>query len=546
MDEFSQKTSAKIKKRNSKNKTEFDLRYLVMHTNNLAICMAAGFICPRFENGAVRDHNYRSDVLLLSSLPIPDHYFLEAFGDLNYGSVCVLELRITNNLVGARILPFSYVDAVIFSSESEKDEFSAKLSGYSDIPDYKIPLKVDEKIFPVAGNALRISFTPDNNPSFDQSFYYYVDKLSGLVFALIFALNKLKDPKKIEKFSSLSELNSPISTPIDFIKLIIQPLELISISEDSFFLLERLCNHLISNKAKNGFDPKLFLDELKRVDYDQLSENQKKIADGFCKHSLDILELRRDLTSLEDESGKVIPRAILLFMLSPDSNKLEGLFSTYPKLGNNVYLVASMLVGCFAGASTLPSDIKSFSNGSALILSDFVFDLVMGKVGKFQFESSFNEDGICKTRLVYKDKKVIDIKSNPDVISIKIFNALEAQGQKVTFSKDGTLLVMVSNDLCSVKIKFELTYSFWCPSTLSVKASTTLPLRNINKSILELLASEANPSEKGILLTIQTLGKSYAIDLGMFSTIDNFTNLQAQYVCKEIFIKFQDLFKKLN
>ena len=143
-------------------------------------------------------------------------------------------------------------------------------------------------------------------------------------------------------------------------------------------------------------------------------------------------------------------------------------------------------------------------------------------------------------------KKIIDIKSNPDEKSTLIFNALRADGKKVIFSKDGALLVENVSELCAVKVKFELTHSFWSPPSLVVRASSIFSLRNLNKSTLELLMSDKNPTDKGILLAVQPAGKSFVIELSMFSTIDSFTNSQAQYMHKEIFIKFQEIFEKLN
>jgi hypothetical protein len=58
--------------------------------------------------------------------------------------------------------------------------------------------------------------------------------------------------------------------------------------------------------------------------------------------------------------------------------------------------------------------------------------------------------------------------------------------------------------------------------------------------------SDENPTDKGIFLAVQPAGKSFVIELSMFSTIDSFTNFQAQYMHKEIFIKFQEIFEKLN
>jgi hypothetical protein len=536
-----------IKKNKSRNKIESDLYYVVMHTNNLAICMASGFIGPRFENGAVRDHNYRSDTLIINSLPIPENYFIEAFGDLKYGAVCIVSVKIPKIFIGTKILPFSYVESVIFSSQLDSDEFSAKLSGYSDIPDFKLPLRVDQTVFPVAlDDTLKINVTLHEYLNPDQGYYFSVDKLSGLIFTLFFSINKLKKPAIIKKLIKLSELNSTILGPNDFFKKITQILDLFTDLEEGFFLLDKLFNFLNSAEAKNGFNPKLFLNQLKTVSYQASTESQRRIIDGFCKHSLDILELRRDLTSLGDEDGKVIPRAILLFMLSPDSNKLDGLSSMYPNLGNNVYLVASMLIGFFAGASTLPSNIKSFSNDSALIVPDFVFDLTIGGVGLFQFESSFDETGSSANRLTYKDKKLIDFRLNPDERLTNISNALRAAGQKVGFGSDGLMFAEVANDSCKVTIIFELINSFWSPLDHAIKASAVIPLKVFNKTVGEILTCESNPTNKGVLLTIKPLGKSYGIELSMYSYINNFSKIQAAHTCKEIFNKFEDIIKKLN
>jgi hypothetical protein len=471
---------------------------------------------------------------------------LEAFGDINYGSACVIELKVPKELNDARVLPFSYVGSVIFSSQLDKDEFVAKLSGYSDIPDTNIQLRVDNKIFPVASSFSTASIIQDVSHNLDKKFYSDVDKLSGTVHALIFGLNRLKNLNKLGNFVRLSEVNESLLNPINFPKKVGQLLELFSDSEDSLFLLERLCNYLSSAEVDNGFDPIFFLNDLKINAYRDATEIQRKIIDGFCKHSLDILELRRDLTSLEDEVGKVIPRGILLFMLSPDSNKLDKLLLTYPRLGENVYLVASMLIGCLSGAAKLPSDIKSFSNDSALGISDLVFDMVMGRIGRYQCDSSFDENGFRKTRLIYKDRKIIDLKSNPDERLVLIFNAFRAAGQVVRFDNDGTLLVDFGDESCKVKIRIELISSFWRPSVLAVKASAVIPLKLFNKTTREILTSESNPTKGGVWVTVQPAGKSFVVELSMFSLIDNFINSEAQYICKEIFTKFQNMSNKIN
>jgi hypothetical protein len=543
----SQSTSIDIKKSKTKKRIEFYPYYVVMHTNNLAICMASGFLGPRFEDGAVRDHNYRSNSLILSKLPIPDNYFLEAFGDLDYGAVCVVLVSLPKSLLKTRVLPFSYVESVIFSSESDRDEFTAKLSGYSDIPNIKLPFEVDGDVFPISKNNKKINISLINEVSPDRSYYFSVDKLTGLIFGLFFSFYKLRNPKNTLLLAKFSEIDLSGLSSVEILKGINKALGLFSDSDDSFFLLERLFEYLLSIETKNGFDPKNFLNSLKTAGYADLTADHKKVIDGFCRHSLDILDLRRDLTSLEDEPGKVIPRAILLFMLSPDSNKLGSLFSMYPKLGSKVYVLTSMLIGCLAGGSRLPSEVKSFSDRSALIVPDFVFDINMGKVGLFEASSSYDENGTCSTNLLYKGESFITFRLNPDEKLVSIVGALKSAGYKTGFTKNGALVVEgVINSLPSYKITFQLIQSFWMPFKQAIKASAAIPIKSFNKTTMNLLADEFGFNDKAILTTLESLGKSYAVEISMYAAVENFTKSEAGYIFEQISSKYENLMKKLT
>ena len=154
---------------------------------------------------------------------------------------------------------------------------------------------------------------------------------------------------------------------------------------------------------------------------------------------------------------------------------------------------------------------------------------------------------LSSTNLLYKGESFITFRLNPDEKLVSIVGALKSAGYKTGFTKNGALVVEgVINSLPAYKITFQLIQSFWMPFKQAIKASAAIPIKSFNKTTMNLLADEFGFNDKAILTTLESLGKSYAVEISMYAAVENFTKSEAGYIFEQISSKYENLMKKLT
>ena len=381
------------------------LAYAAMHETNLALCFASGFLTPRHEKSAARDHHWRSGgKLILSGKPVSPELVAAARGGLNYGNVVLAEISTarldtenSSDLGQVELrgpLPLANLRRALFRSPAERDEFVAKIAGYADVPGGVIELAVDADAFPKSEPALELFATEsvDVGPYAVSRTY---DVLGGAVVALLHHLRTLGEVVPLELLRDVLSIAPGETAQVDIAGGLAGALDSEGGSQGA--LVARLVMELlIARPSGTGFNPAAFLDQLHEA-VARLPANAGAPIDKFVDHAKDILSARKDIRddAHADAAGKVVSRALLLFLLNPDPEKLYSLRKRPNKLGKSVYSLALFFSGGYKGLAGLPGLWKSFDTQAFLAIGVFAAKLFYGLAVPLNIVRSWNQVGSC-------------------------------------------------------------------------------------------------------------------------------------------------------
>lgn len=347
------------------------MAYAAMHETNLALCLASGFLAPRHEKSAAQDHHWKSGgKVIVSGKPVPPGLVASARGGLDYGNIVLAEIATAGFEAGAPgalgqvelrgPLPLSSVKRALFRSATDRDEFQAKVSGYADVPAGIVELVVDAGAFPVEEPTLGL-FAEESTEGAAYIVPQAYDKLGGAVIALI---HHSRVPG--ESVLSLELLRDALTcapgagAPAEIAGALAGALDPGGGTHGT--LVARLVMELlVARQPGSGFNPATFLDEL-HVAVTKLPASTGAPIDKFVDYAKDILAARKDISddAHADVPGKIVSRALLLFLLNSDPEKLFSLRKRQNNnLGKAVYSLALFFSGAFKGLAGLPGPWKS-------------------------------------------------------------------------------------------------------------------------------------------------------------------------------------------
>lgn len=199
-----------------------------------------------------------------------------------------------------------------------------------------------------------------------------------------------------------------------------------------------------------------------------------------------------------DDSGQVGLRGIMVFLLAPSPTFLSRWLAARPEVGNGVAMVASLLVGLFAGHGRIPVAEKGPGKDAFLSSVRIAADLA-DRGASFSVSTSWNDDGSRSERIeVGGAEFAAVVEPAREEVRRFIQAAQQAGAQPRVDPASGTLTVQGSMDEKKFLIRAEIGKSKWRVASASevavLQASVSLPGRGpFPKAVLEDLLSPSMP-----------------------------------------------------
>lgn len=199
-----------------------------------------------------------------------------------------------------------------------------------------------------------------------------------------------------------------------------------------------------------------------------------------------------------DDSGQVGLRGIMVFLLAPSPTFLSRWLAARPEVGNGVAMVASLLVGLFAGHGRIPAAEKGPGKDAFLSSVRIAADLV-DKGAFISVSTSWDDDGSRSERIeVGGTEFAAVVEPAREEVRTFIQAAHQAGAQPRVDPASGALTVQGSMGEQELLIRAEIGKSSWrlAPAieVAVLRASVRLPGRGpLPKAVLEQLLSPSMP-----------------------------------------------------
>lgn len=413
-------------------------RYIALHENKLSLCLAGGFISPWPKGAAVQDHHDVAGRLVIEA-DIPSASSVQAArGGLTYGSVVILEVDIdaVANVVldqeCVTVLPLQAATRALFPTEAALEEFAARISGYGDIAANLVPLAVDPAMFPrhagtevapelplqdPVSSSQAIDATVPCVPNVPKESVSSLDRDAGSLATAMWALAATNRPELVYALSGLVPvMNSGEGNermPVVLATLLDQG----EAAPTAATVLREVVRVVAGAPSGDGVDA---IDVLRQVRA-ALEANDGRVPEivsKFLSHSEEIAASRRDISpnAFLDEDGSITLRAILLFLLNPDSDRLGAIQVRTRNLGPRVYCLAASLIGLHSGFASLGAELKG-SAARTTAVPRLVLEAFLGKASDACVTRAWHvEEGYCDTTLSWRGADLANVREPADPV----------------------------------------------------------------------------------------------------------------------------------
>lgn len=369
------------------------------HETNLALCLASGFVGPRTEPSAAPDHHLAHGGLVCSTFPVAAEDITAARGGLDYGSVALVEIRREPAMErqslddgGCRLpsrIPLAYVEKVYFQSDAAKKDFIARAGSYGDVPVDVVDYATDSTLFPESS----LEFGRDQSRDIGQQVrdpIEPIDKVAGGIASLVHVAQHTPSLRVDELL--LAAINAGQQGVMGIAAAVASLLDPVDTK-----LAMAAARQLEQCHPRQGFDPATFLEQVAAM------PGYGSVVGRFSRHALDIVSARREVSddAFSDADGKVGARALLLFMLNPDAEKMDAVQARVPNLGARVHALASFFVGCFLGLAAMPVSWKATSRDAFLAVGLIAFKLGSATEPELQSQVEWQPDGSGHTKILH-------------------------------------------------------------------------------------------------------------------------------------------------
>ena len=266
-------------------------------------------------------------------------------------------------------MPVTAVKRILFSSEDSRSDFRAR--GFSNVPTDLCPTNVDENLFsldfPLAVQNVLNSLGPSDFEDVWRYHYRSTDSFAGAL--VLFMLSIPSEISWIEKAADIFEGSlERISEDNDMQNLGWLPylnnilryrkeMKSLNIEAGTRLFMHTILRMRDSNPSEGWRAISVLEGIYEDFMKDDVDNEQVEEVNKWCQVCRDILENRREVSSLAD-SETPEKRAILLMLLRPDPTDL--LKSRYSSLkpGNNVMALGALLCGARVGFERLDNEFK--------------------------------------------------------------------------------------------------------------------------------------------------------------------------------------------
>lgn len=507
--------------------------YAAMHETNAALCLASGFLAPRLEENAARDHHYTAGRVVLEHPAPSARSLLLAKGDLPYGVVLAVELDTERLPPGfdvddAEVIPLSAAKRLVFADEQSRLEFEARTSAYADIPRNILPYEVDSALF--VSPELPLTQPGEAGPGTEGSRaarggdqlrarMSLLDRCAGGLAAAFSTLNSPGGAELLPALAGLGDGMGQLSSPVQLVWDLVARVDA-SMDVSAYKpLLASIVSALCELDIADGFSASSVLKKINVALDAPGGGSANGAAQRFVRFAQDVVALRRELpdAAFADVAGSAVPRGALLFLLNPEPETLSAVRVRTPSLGARTYLVAATLVGVRAGMARLPSDTKS-DPAAFLAIPSFVLAATRGAVAPLSVTSRWEQSGAKLSELAWGDSVLAQVRLPPSADRLALVETATRAGIAATFSpSDGALVAEVSRDQHVAQLAMR-------PSTVSTfprlpAIETILALVcPLPKRAVTALATSVNEraSATGVHCRIVELGQRRIVELSAF------------------------------
>jgi len=476
------------------------LGYVALHSSDLMICIAGGFLRGRnLPDGSSNLQSKGAGLAMATHLPVPASHVAAARGAIEYGSVTVLEVELglasPNGLVPdkeARLelpIPLAWVRRALFRTEAERKEFVARATAYADIPPDILILKVKPGAFsPETQADLVLSAQPIGTAeSLSNAVPDALDKVAGALAAVLAAMRLQPGPAATRVLDHLVANAPRMTSPGDIAAGVANLLDpgYGSRQHDNAALVRAAAGVLGSMHTTGGFDATVFLNAI-AGGIDGATDAQRATIETFARYAKDIVNARREISQDQflDVAGKVATRALLLFVLHHEPDRLLAIPKRVPNLGQSVFLVTSILAGSFAGLANLPAELKAASKSAFLGVGLLAFQALRGQALAIEVKKKWDTRGNGHAEFVFMGHTLLMQESQAPAALVKAFEILDRLALRPKFATEtGTLTASLDRDTIARSIVANLSQSPTFPRDEAVRFSIAIEVSGTKKEL---------------------------------------------------------------
>lgn len=442
--------------------------YIAMHDSKLAQCLASGFLSPWPRGAEVLDHHSRAGRLVFEVSGVSQQAMAGARAGLDFGRVAIIEVdpEIPFGIALATgpspALPLSSVVRVCFDSPDALEEFEARVSGFGDIEPGVVRLHVEPAVFPddagseaqsdwvsvESEDAGATDFKDSLAPNDAGKRIQWLDRTAGSLAAAVAALPFSGRAELVKELANVPGSCGPIdegpSVPSAVAALVDHGRES-GTTAPVILAVQRAISEL---SPGGSLDPGEIVDHVRR-DLEEVGAELAPLVSRFLDMAREIIAARRELppNAFSDEGGSITLRALLLFLIQPDADRLSAVWHQAENLGPRVFCLYSSLVGFYSGFSGLPVDIKG---GVARTLA--VPELALGAMARepLRLEVRTNWDaldGSESVALEWRDKELCRVHVAANALLGSYANVARSCGYEASFnSETGELSIKADID----------------------------------------------------------------------------------------------------
>ncbi len=412
----------KVRGRPPEGKATIPCGYVAMHSTDATKCLASGFLSP-WGGGADEEKRVCLN-LVAATLPVEAALLELAMGSRDYGFPLVAEVRCSDDGSGTPgtqpramefPIPIAHVMRLLFRSDEDRIEFDARASGYADVPIDACLRVVSKAAFgDLAPGGGLVPMT--GTSGFEEALLSRHLKIGGALAAHLAAVRSLPCASVFDWIKGFTGSAGACSTLPGLLVAIVETM----CGDDgvSAKLMDAVGRIIDSSGAAQGFQRHHFFEHLSSNADRSADEGFQSYVGRFIEHAETVASAKRELPddAFAEAEGKIAARALLLFVLNPEADRLVLARRRIKNLGPRVYFLAAAIAGGFSGLAKLPVEIKAPDRQAFLGLTLLVSKLARAQEMVFSESVRWDRQGSRVASLVLEGFEVLRLLEPPPAL----------------------------------------------------------------------------------------------------------------------------------